>query len=64
MPRANGSAGSRPYPDQAARDRIETALDRNLLVEAGAGSGKTESLARRMARGIAASRYAIEHWRR
>jgi ATP-dependent helicase/nuclease subunit A len=50
----------RPLPDQAARDLVEAALDRNLLVEAGAGSGKTESLARRMAAGIAAGRYEVE----
>jgi ATP-dependent helicase/nuclease subunit A len=51
----------RALPDQSARELIETALDRNLLVEAGAGSGKTESLARRMGAGIAAGRYAVEH---
>lgn len=35
-------------PDQAARDRIVRDLERNLLVEAGAGSGKTTSLVDRM----------------
>ena len=35
-------------PDQAARDRISRDLERNLLVEAGAGSGKTTSLVDRM----------------
>jgi ATP-dependent helicase/nuclease subunit A len=50
----------RPLPDQAARDFIETRTDLNLLVEAGAGSGKTESLARRMAAGIANGAYEIE----
>ncbi|HSH46558.1 MAG TPA: UvrD-helicase domain-containing protein [Longimicrobiales bacterium] len=35
-------------PDQDARDRIERDLDSNLLVEAGAGSGKTTALVRRM----------------
>ncbi|OGB96173.1 MAG: hypothetical protein A3G35_19915 [candidate division NC10 bacterium RIFCSPLOWO2_12_FULL_66_18] len=50
----------KPLPDQAARDLIERRLDLNLLVEAGAGSGKTESLARRMAAGIAAGAYEIE----
>ncbi len=35
-------------PDQAARDAIVRALDRNILVEAGAGSGKTTSLVDRM----------------
>ncbi len=34
--------------DQGARDRIESVLDRNLLVEAGAGSGKTTALVGRM----------------
>ena len=50
----------RPLPDQAARDLIEARTDLNLLVEAGAGSGKTESLARRMAAGIASGAYEIE----
>ena len=50
----------RRLPDQDARDLIERELDLSLLVEAGAGSGKTESLARRMAAGIAAGRYEIE----
>ena len=35
-------------PDQAARDSIVRDLERNLLVEAGAGSGKTTSLVDRM----------------
>ncbi|HEU4570551.1 MAG TPA: UvrD-helicase domain-containing protein [Gemmatimonadales bacterium] len=35
-------------PDQAARERIRTDLDTNLLVEAGAGSGKTTSLVERL----------------
>ncbi len=35
-------------PDAAARRRIATELDRNLLVEAGAGSGKTTELVTRM----------------
>src|SRR5512134_1449794 len=51
----------RPLPDQAARDAIERELDINLLVEAGAGSGKTHSLARRMAAGIASGKYDVEH---
>lgn len=37
-----------PLPDAPARERIETDLEANLLVEAGAGSGKTTSLVRRM----------------
>ncbi len=35
-------------PDQPARDRIAGDLDANILVEAGAGSGKTSSLVGRM----------------
>src|SRR5262245_28801643 len=50
----------RVVADQAARDRIARELDKNLLVEAGAGSGKTEELARRMAAGIAAGVYTLE----
>ncbi|HSL69856.1 MAG TPA: UvrD-helicase domain-containing protein, partial [Longimicrobiales bacterium] len=34
--------------DQAARDRIVAALEVNLLVEAGAGSGKTTAMVQRM----------------
>lgn len=51
---------ARPPRDQAARDAIERDLDRSLLVEAAAGSGKTECLARRMAAGIAAGIYEVE----
>jgi ATP-dependent helicase/nuclease subunit A len=51
---------ARSVPDQAARDFIRERLDVNLLVEAGAGSGKTECLARRMAAGIVEGRYAVE----
>jgi ATP-dependent helicase/nuclease subunit A len=52
-----------PTPsDQPARDRILTDLDTNLLVEAGAGSGKTTSLVGRMlsliARGMPVERIA------
>ena len=47
--------------DRLARDRIEHEFDRSFVVEAGAGSGKTRSLARRMAAGIAAGVYEIEH---
>ena len=35
-------------PDHSARVNIDTDLDTNILVEAGAGSGKTTSLLRRM----------------
>jgi len=37
-----------PLPDRAARDHIRSDLDTNILVEAGAGSGKTTSLLGRM----------------
>lgn len=37
-----------PASDEAARERIRTDLDTNMLVEAGAGSGKTTSLVGRM----------------
>ena len=39
-------------PDQPARDRIEHDLRTNLLVEAGAGSGKTTALVSRLLRHI------------
>ncbi|MBN2717815.1 MAG: UvrD-helicase domain-containing protein [Deltaproteobacteria bacterium] len=35
-------------PDQSARDMIKSALDRNILVEAAAGTGKTTSMVGRM----------------
>lgn len=35
-------------PDQSAREKIADVLDKNFLVEAGAGSGKTSSLVKRM----------------
>jgi ATP-dependent helicase/nuclease subunit A len=47
-------------PDQPARTRIETDFAANFLVEAGAGSGKTHSLAARMAAGIAAGACTVE----
>ncbi len=52
---------SRPLPDAAARARIVSSLDQSLLVEAGAGSGKTHEMAARMAAGIATGVYQIEH---
>jgi ATP-dependent helicase/nuclease subunit A len=39
---------SSELPDRAARARIREAIDRNLLVEAAAGTGKTTSLVDRM----------------
>ena len=47
--------------DEQSRRTIEERLDVNILVEAGAGSGKTHSLANRMAAGIASGRYEVEH---
>jgi ATP-dependent helicase/nuclease subunit A len=49
-----------PVPDAKARDLISTQLDRSFLVEAGAGSGKTQKLAERMAAGVATGAYEIE----
>jgi ATP-dependent helicase/nuclease subunit A len=45
--------------DAGSRRIIEERLDLNLLVEAGAGSGKTHSLAGRMAAGIVSGRYQV-----
>src|ERR1700720_4091329 len=39
----------KPLPDAAARSAALTAIDRSLLVEAGAGSGKTSAMAGRVA---------------
>ena len=50
----------KPVPDQSARDRITQELDVNLIVEAGAGSGKTKELSGRMAAGIASGNYQLE----
>lgn len=49
------------FADAAARTRITTELTRSLLVEAGAGSGKTHEMAARMAAGVATGVYDIEH---
>jgi len=43
------------------RGLIREELLTNILVEAGAGSGKTQMLAERMAAGVAAGVYQIEH---
>jgi ATP-dependent helicase/nuclease subunit A len=46
--------------DQESRRLIRQELEKNILVEAGAGSGKTQMLAERMAAGVAAGVYPIE----
>ncbi len=51
----------RQLTDQFFRDRISSDLHINLLVEAGAGSGKTHEMSRRMAAGIASGAYQVEH---
>jgi ATP-dependent helicase/nuclease subunit A len=47
--------------DGESRRLIREDLGTNVLVEAGAGSGKTQMLAERMAEGVAAGVYQIEH---
>src|SRR5918999_3971142 len=47
--------------DCASRRSIREDLLTNILVEACAGSGKTQMLAERMAAGIASGAYQIEH---
>ena len=47
--------------DQESRRLIHQELSTNILVEAGAGSGKTQMLAERMAAGVAAGVYHVEH---
>ena len=41
-----------PLRDQQARDKIAEALDRNMMVLAGAGAGKTYALVQRMANAV------------
>src|SRR5262245_26609992 len=43
-------AGTRPYPDAAARAAIRDDLDDTLVVEAAAGTGKTTELVNRVLR--------------
>jgi ATP-dependent helicase/nuclease subunit A len=49
-----------PAPDQPARDLIVRELDRNFLVEAAAGTGKTTSLVERMVSLIREGRCPVE----
>jgi len=50
----------RTPPDQAARNRIERDLGTNFLVEAGAGSGKTQSLVARLVAVLRSGRATID----
>jgi ATP-dependent exoDNAse (exonuclease V) beta subunit len=45
-----------PLADQAERDRIQTGLDRTMVVEAAAGTGKTSALVSRMVGVLVAGR--------
>src|ERR1700683_684522 len=47
--------------DRESRRLIREELLTNILLEAGAGSGKTQMLAERMAAGVAAGVYHVEH---
>ena len=47
--------------DQESRRLIREELLTNILLEAGAGSGKTQMLAERMAAGVATGVYKVEH---
>ncbi len=47
--------------DQESRRLIREELLTNILVEAGAGSGKTQMLAERMAAGVASGAYQVQH---
>src|SRR5262245_41532093 len=47
--------------DQESRRLIREELLTNILVEAGAGSGKTQMLAERMAAGVSAGIYHVAH---
>src|SRR5688572_23574222 len=66
MSKRNANPGT-PQPrtpepaDQRARARIRGELTKSMLVEAGAGSGKTHEMATRMAAGVAEGVYQIEH---
>jgi ATP-dependent helicase/nuclease subunit A len=46
--------------DQSARDTICTALDKSLVVEAAAGTGKTKELVQRIISVVAAGKTTID----
>ena len=50
-----------PLPDATARRRIQGDLETNLLVEAGAGSGKTTELVNRMVALVATGTTTVDH---
>lgn len=52
---------SNQLADKQSRDTIKTELNCNQLVEAGAGSGKTQMMAERMAAGVANGTYDVQH---
>src|SRR3982751_7051784 len=58
---SRSAASTKPLSDEQSRRAIRENLQTNLLVEAGAGSGKTQILAERMAAGIASGAYQVEH---
>ena len=54
------AAAEAPLPDAAARARIATDLDTNLLVEAGAGAGKTTAMVTRMVALVRSGRATVD----
>jgi ATP-dependent helicase/nuclease subunit A len=53
-------ASGPPLPDEAARSRIRNDLDTSLLVEAGAGAGKTTEMVRRMVSLVRTGRAGVQ----
>jgi ATP-dependent helicase/nuclease subunit A len=51
---------ARELPDQQARERIASELDANLVVEAGAGTGKTTVLVERVVSLLATGRVSVD----
>ncbi len=50
-----------PLADQQARDQIRSELDKTILVEAAAGTGKTTELVRRIISVLAEGRTSVDH---